>query len=113
MSSLFDREFSKMEQEVRDLKTIHQRGLGSIVFYQFSEEITIPANKWLDYKITLKADEPSPAIYTFATSGGAYSANTIETGDEKTGSLSGGSSGRTVRIVITCSSDINVTTEIT
>lgn len=33
MISLFDSELTAMEQEVRDLKTIYQRGLGTTRFY--------------------------------------------------------------------------------
>ena len=113
MISLFDKELLAMERDVRDLKTIHQRGVGSIVFYQFVKEFTLPANKWLDWTIELKNDEPSPALYTFQTNGGIYTADIIQSGEQKTGSISGGTSGRTRTIVITCSSDINVTTEIT
>lgn len=42
MISLFDRELMRMEQEVRDLKTIHQRGLGTTRFYVYERQITIP-----------------------------------------------------------------------
>lgn len=113
MTGLFEKQLTQMEREVRDLKTVHQRGLGSIVFYQFAQTITIPANKWLDWTIELKSNEPSPAIYTFQTNGGIYTADTIQSGESKSGSISGGTEGRTREIVITCSSDINVTTEIT
>ena len=41
MISLFDQELLAMEREVRDLKTIHQRGLGTTRFYTYERNIEI------------------------------------------------------------------------
>lgn len=42
MQALFDKELIRMEQEVRDLKTMHQRGLGTTRFYTYERQIEIP-----------------------------------------------------------------------
>lgn len=44
MRSLFDKELTEMEREVRDLKAIHQRGLGTTRFYVYDRTITIPGD---------------------------------------------------------------------
>lgn len=41
IESLFDKELTEMEREVRDLKTIHQRGLGTVRFYEAETTATI------------------------------------------------------------------------
>ena len=43
MTSLFDKELIEMEREARDLKTIHQRGLGTTRFYTYEQTIQIPS----------------------------------------------------------------------
>lgn len=40
MTSLFEKELMRMEQEVRDLKTAHNIPLGSLSFYQKSGSLT-------------------------------------------------------------------------
>lgn len=40
MTSLFEQELLEMEREVRDMKTIHQRGLGTTRFYSATAEKT-------------------------------------------------------------------------
>lgn len=42
MQALFDKELTEMEREVRDLKTMHQRGLGTTRFYAYERQIEIP-----------------------------------------------------------------------
>lgn len=55
MISLFDRELMRMEQEVRDLKTIHQRGLGTTRFYVYERQITIPSGIfWFYFDATVE-----------------------------------------------------------
>ena len=51
MISLFDLELKRMEQEVRDLKTIHQHGLGTTRFYVYDRTITIPGDYYEWYFI--------------------------------------------------------------
>lgn len=44
MRSLFDKELTEMEREVRDLKTIHQRGLGTTRFYSATATKNVPSS---------------------------------------------------------------------
>ena len=64
MRSLFDKELTEMEREVRDLKTIHQRGLGTTIFY--SESLQKSHNYFTDVTVSIANDEPMPAIITIA-----------------------------------------------
>lgn len=43
MTSLFDKELLRMEQELLALKTIHDRGLGTTRFYTYERSIEIPS----------------------------------------------------------------------
>ncbi len=58
MISLFDKELMRMEQEVRDLKTIHQRGLGTTRFYTYEREITIP-DEYDRFSLQATVEDPS------------------------------------------------------
>lgn len=62
MTSLFDRELTQMEREVRDLKTIHQRGLGATRFYRESYTISNASSGFHTVKIYLAEGELTPAI---------------------------------------------------
>lgn len=57
MISLFDRELMRMEQEVRDLKTIHQRGLGTVKF--FEAEVSASISSYTQFTANLEAGEPA------------------------------------------------------
>ena len=57
MQALFDKELTEMEREVRDLKTIHQRGLGTVRFYE-AETDTIALNGSARFNANLVAGEP-------------------------------------------------------
>ena len=112
MTSLFDKELEEMEREVRDLKTVHLRGLGTIVFYSKTNTYTIPANKQLNWTISLQTDEPAPALISISWTQ-AYSTRVIETAsDSITGSIGGGTSGRTVVVKVVGSSSFKIETEI-
>ena len=41
MISLFEKNLKRMQQELTDLKTVHQRGLGTIRFFQYEVSGTI------------------------------------------------------------------------
>lgn len=56
MQALFDKELTEMEREVRDLKTIHQRGLGTVRFYE--AETTATINGTTRFNANLVAGEP-------------------------------------------------------
>lgn len=60
MTSLFEQELIAMEQEVRDLKTIHLRGLGTTRFYSSQVEFEKATSQTFEAHIA--ADEPTPAI---------------------------------------------------
>lgn len=80
MRSLFDKELEEMEREVRDLKTIHARGLGTVRFYEAEATKTVTTSQgYATFTITIAPDEltpaiiiptlniPEPLVYTFAT----------------------------------------------
>ena len=58
MQALFDKELTEMEREVRDLKTIHQRGLGTVRFYE-AETGTVTVNGSKRFTANLVAGEPT------------------------------------------------------
>ena len=58
MISLFDKELTRMEQEVRDLKTIHQRGLGTTRFYTYEREIEI-TDEYLLFFLQATVEDPN------------------------------------------------------
>lgn len=64
MTSLFDKELTEMEREVRDLKTIHRRGLGMTRFY--SADIEKDHDIFTDITVQIADGEPTPAIVTVA-----------------------------------------------
>lgn len=64
MTSLFDRELTQMEREVRDLKTIHQRGLGATRFYRKSYTINGASSGFHTIEVHLADGELTPAIIT-------------------------------------------------
>lgn len=60
MRSLFEKELERMEREVRDLKTIHMRGLGTTRFYKQQVEFQKATSQI--FEVHIAADEPTPAI---------------------------------------------------
>lgn len=64
MTNLFDRELTQMEHEVRDLKTIHQRGLGATRFYRKSYTINGASSGFHTIEVHLAEGELTPAIIT-------------------------------------------------
>lgn len=62
MISLFDKELLDMEHEVRDLKTIHQRGLGTTRFYRASVTKQNASAGSHSFQIHLADGELTPAI---------------------------------------------------
>lgn len=61
MQALFDKELTEMEREVRDLKTIHQRGLGTVRFYE-AETGTVTVNGSKRFTANLVAGEPTTPL---------------------------------------------------
>ena len=62
MQALFDKELTEMEREVRDLKTIHQRGLGTVRFYE-AETGTVTLNQAsARFTANLVAGEPTTPL---------------------------------------------------
>lgn len=75
MISLFEKELMRMEQEVRDLKTIHQRGLGTVRFYEASVSTTVNGSK--TFTANLATGEPSNPLAIGLTYGQAPLENFI------------------------------------
>lgn len=112
MISLFDKELEEMEREVRDLKTIHARGLGAVRFYEAEATKTVAYSQgYATFTITIAQDEltpaiiiptltiPEPLVYTFAT----YSIN--DDGDSASVTVSAYTPG-TVKLKVISSSPI-------
>lgn len=59
MISLFDKELMRMEQEVRDLKTIHQRGLGTVKFFETETTATLSSIGSSRFQGNIMAGEPA------------------------------------------------------
>lgn len=59
MTSLFDKELTEMEREVRDLKTAHDIPPGSLDFYRKSGTVTTPSGLIMPVyvRVTNKPDE--------------------------------------------------------
>lgn len=52
-----------MTQEVRDLKTAHQRGLGTTRFYKYTLQIYVGTADWYNFIARVATDEPErPAV---------------------------------------------------
>ena len=69
MISLFERELIAMEREVRDLKTIHQRGLGTTRFYSATSTKNVASSMgFVSFTITPEADSPTPIALVPAVS---------------------------------------------
>jgi hypothetical protein len=62
MTSPFDRELMAMERETRDLKTVHQRGLGATRFYRKTYIKSNAAQGFHTFHIRIYDGEPMPAI---------------------------------------------------
>ena len=61
----FEQELLAMEREVRALKTIHQRGLGTVKFYRASHtKSNASAGVTSGFEVHLADGEPTPAIFT-------------------------------------------------
>lgn len=79
MTSLFDKELIEMEREVRDLKTIHQRGLGTTRFYTYEQVIQIPNGYYVWYLFgTFEDANLAPAVVMPFVGGPTISNFTIE-----------------------------------
>ena len=62
MQALFDKELTEMEREVRDLKTIHQRGLGTVRFYEAETGTVTISNSSARFTANLVAGEPTEPL---------------------------------------------------
>ena len=69
MISLFEKNLKRMKSELTDLKTVHQRGLGTIRFFKIEQEFSLPANSGVLFRATIKSGEPEwPVCQPIATS---------------------------------------------
>lgn len=91
MISLFDKELLAMEHEVRDLKTIHQRGLGTTRFYVYDRTITIPSDYYEWYFIGTVENTSTIPMVAIPLVGGVSINPSIQYNNDKVivGSLAG------------------------
>lgn len=59
MQALFEKNLIRMKQELTDLKTVHNRGLGTIRFFRYEFSfVTVSAHKYHYIKADIVAGEP-------------------------------------------------------
>lgn len=68
MRSLFEKNLLRMKRELTDLKTVHQRGLGTVRFFTKSEEFEKTADI-IPIKATIADGEPEWPLFTFTATG--------------------------------------------
>lgn len=69
MISLFEKNLKRMKQELTDLKTVHERGFGTIRFFKASKTVSLGANTIQTFRATLAVGEPEwPVWQPFASS---------------------------------------------
>lgn len=65
MISLFEKNLIRAKNELRDLKTVHQRGLSTIRFYRYTLTVTVPSGlNYTTFQATVATGEPSRPLYT-------------------------------------------------
>ena len=63
MRSLFEKRIERAERELRDLKTAHPHGPGTVRFYAKTAQVTgSPAYINVRFTSTIAADEPAPGF---------------------------------------------------
>ena len=103
MISLLDKTLTKLEREIRDLKTAHQLGAGSTKFYRKSVEVTFPGN--FNIKTKIMDGEPTPYALVLLYPGGQYAFGTITPSGTYYFNIASGIS-QTVTVYATCSAQI-------
>lgn len=69
MISLFEKNLMRMKNELRDIKTVHDRGLGTVRFFKREKTFNLPANTQVLFSATIESDEPEwPVCQPFASS---------------------------------------------
>lgn len=69
MISLFEKNLIRMKQELTDMKTVHDRGFGTIRFFKTSKTVSLNANTIHTFRATLAVGEPEwPVWQPFASS---------------------------------------------
>lgn len=60
MRSLFEKNLVRMKSELRDLKTAHNRGLGTVKFFRYRISLTVSSSvTWMQYvKADIVSGEP-------------------------------------------------------
>lgn len=67
MRSLFEKNLMRMKSELTDIKTVHQRGLGTVRFYQKSADF-VRISGAMPIKATIEDGEPEwPLFSVYAT----------------------------------------------
>jgi len=58
MRSLFEKNLMRMKQELTDLKTVHQRGLGTVEFFRYRVTVTTTGASFFTIRGTIADGEP-------------------------------------------------------
>lgn len=77
MRSLFEKNLMRMKQELTDLKTVHNRGLGTIEFFRYRTTFQASANSFNYVTGTIATDEPGNPLVTALASHSSGNADAI------------------------------------
>lgn len=77
MRSLFEKNLLRMKSELTDLKTVHQRGLGTIEFFRYRTTFQAAANSFYTVTGNIATGEPSKPLITALASHSSGRADAI------------------------------------
>lgn len=69
MRSLFEKNLMRMKQELTDLKSVHERGLGTVEFFRYRTSFSATAGKYYSISGTIATGEPGSPIAISLTRG--------------------------------------------
>lgn len=105
MTSLFEKNLIRAKQELTDLKTAHNRGLGTVEFFKQTITFTSTANVYHTVIADIATGEPQkPLLFASASASSGY----VE--DARIGSTNSGTT--TVRANVFCRQSSSVTVEL-
>ena len=77
MRSLFEKNLLRAKQELTDLKTVHNRGLGTVEFFRYRVSFAVAANSWHSVTGTIAAGEPTNPLVIGLAKGAGDTADVV------------------------------------
>lgn len=77
MRSLFEKNVMRMKSELRDLKTVHNRGLGTVEFFRYRTSFTATKGSYYTVNGTIATGEPGTPLIIGLAKGTGDSADMI------------------------------------